>query len=178
MPFTFLLGGARSGKSSLAVRLASAAGAPVTLIATGEARDEEMAERIRTHRETRPSSWTTIEEPLELGRAVVAAATDVVVVDCLSLWVANEMEAGASLNAIVREARDVAVVLARRPQQAFGVSNEVGLGLVPMHPLGRAYRDVLGAVNAAWAAAAARSLLVVAGRALPLHDADEVLSIP
>jgi adenosyl cobinamide kinase/adenosyl cobinamide phosphate guanylyltransferase len=178
MPLTFLLGGARSGKSSLAVRLASAAGAPVTLIATGEARDGEMAERIRMHRETRPSAWTTIEEPLELGSAVAAATTEVVVVDCLSLWVSSEMEAGASADAIVREARDVADVLARRLGQAFGVSNEVGLGLVPMHPLGRAYRDVLGAVNAAWAAAAGRSLLVVAGRALSLRDADEVLSIP
>jgi adenosylcobinamide kinase / adenosylcobinamide-phosphate guanylyltransferase len=178
MPLTFLLGGARSGKSTLAVRLASAAGAPVTVIATGEARDEEMAERIRTHRRARPTSWRTIEEPLELGRAVEAAGSDVVVVDCLSLWVSNTMEARTSTAAIVRDARDVAEALARRPEQAFGVSNEVGLGVVPMHPLGRAYRDVLGAVNAAWAAAAERSVLVVAGRALALRDVNEVLSIP
>jgi adenosyl cobinamide kinase/adenosyl cobinamide phosphate guanylyltransferase len=177
MPLTFLIGGARSGKSTLAVGLASAAAAPVTVIATGEARDDEMAERIREHRRVRPPSWRTIEEPVELRRAVEAAGSDVVVVDCLSLWVSNSMEAGSVEAAIIQDARDVAEALARRPEPAFGVSNEVGLGVVPMHPLGRAYRDVLGAVNAAWAAVADRSVLVVAGRALPLLDANEVLSI-
>jgi adenosylcobinamide kinase / adenosylcobinamide-phosphate guanylyltransferase len=179
MALTFLLGGARSGKSSLAVRLAAATELPVAVIATGEPRDDEMAERIRAHRAARPPSWTTIEEPLELARAIEAVgADDAVIVDCLSLWVSNLLEAGTTGDRIVEDARDVADRLAARPGPAFGVSNEVGLGLVPMHPLGRAYRDTLGMVNAAWAAVAERSLLVVAGRALRLLDPDDAASEP
>jgi adenosyl cobinamide kinase/adenosyl cobinamide phosphate guanylyltransferase len=178
MPLTFLLGGARSGKSSLATRLASAAGGPVTVVATAEARDDEMAERIRAHRQARPGSWTTIEEPLDLAHAVQRVRDDrVIVVDCLSLWVSNSMEAEVPADSVVRSARDVAIALAGRARPVFGVSNEVGLGLVPMHPVGRAYRDVLGAVNAAWAAVADRSYLVVAGRALVLSDTDDLLAI-
>jgi adenosylcobinamide kinase / adenosylcobinamide-phosphate guanylyltransferase len=172
MPLTFLLGGARSGKSSLAVRLAAASGLPVTFVATGEPRDEEMAQRIRAHRDARPAAWITIEEPLELERAIQRVRnTDAVVLDCLSLWVSNALEAGLERRTIVERAHAVAAVLAGRSGPAFGVSNEVGLGIVPMHPLGRAYRDVLGSVNAAWAAAADPALFVVAGRALPLLDA-------
>jgi adenosylcobinamide kinase / adenosylcobinamide-phosphate guanylyltransferase len=179
MSLVLLLGGARSGKSSLAVRLAAVAGGPVTVIATAEPSDDEMAERIRAHREARPPSWRTIEEPLELGRAVEAAGhDDVIVVDCLSLWVSNAMESGLSPVAIVRAALDVANGLEARTRPAFAVSNEVGLGLVPMHPVGRAYRDVLGSVNAACASAADRSLLVVAGRALALDLIEDLLPIP
>jgi len=158
---TFLVGGARSGKSRLAVRLAEAAGAPVVFVATGEARDDEMAERIAGHRAERPAGWSTIEEPLELHAAVASApAGAVVVVDCLSLWVANLLEQG-------REP-DLAVPL--RPEPTIAVSNEVGLGIVPTNALAREYRDVLGRVNAAWAAAADEAYFVVAGKALRLGD--------
>jgi adenosyl cobinamide kinase/adenosyl cobinamide phosphate guanylyltransferase len=158
---TLLLGGARSGKSRLAVRLAEASGDTVVFVATGEARDEEMAERIARHRQERPAGWQTIEEPLELHRAVASAPADAcVVVDCLSLWVANLLEAGREpeLDVPVRAGRTIAV------------SNEVGLGIVPANPLARAYRDVLGRVNAAWAEAADEAFFVVGGKALRLGD--------
>jgi adenosylcobinamide kinase / adenosylcobinamide-phosphate guanylyltransferase len=178
MALTVLLGGARSGKSALATRLAAAEGGSVTVVATGEARDDEMAERIRAHRAARPEGWTTIEEPLELARAIEdVPPDDVVIVDCLSLWVSNALEAGLGHERIAGEARAAADALAVRRAPAFGVSNEVGLGIVPMHPLGRAYRDLLGRVNATWAAAADRAFLVVADRVLALADVSEALEL-
>ena len=168
MGLVLLLGGARSGKSALAVRLAEAEARPVVFVATGEAGDEEMAERIRRHREARPASWTTVEEPLELGRALGDAPGDaVVVVDCLSLWVANGLGRGWGEQRIVEEAERAAALAAGR-DCTIAVTNEVGLGVVPATPLGRAYRDLLGRVNAVWAAAAEDAALVVAGRVLPL----------
>ena len=161
MSLVFLLGGARSGKSALAVRLASASGAPVVFVATGEARDEEMRERIARHRAERPRGWTTVEEPLELAAAIASAPPEAcVLVDCLSLWVANLLEHGREPDGNVP----------LRDGPTIAVSNEVGLGIVPGTPLGRAYRDVLGRVNAAWAAAADEAYLVVAGKALRLGD--------
>jgi adenosyl cobinamide kinase/adenosyl cobinamide phosphate guanylyltransferase len=160
---TLLLGGARSGKSSLAVRMA---GETATLIATATAGDDEMAERIRRHRAERPTGWTTVEEPLEL-RAALEAAAGTVVVDCLSLWVANLLEADWSDEAVDAEAEACAGLAATGT--TIAVSNEVGLGVVPVTPLGRRYRDVLGRVNSTWAAAADRVLLVVAGRVLELE---------
>lgn len=166
MTLVVLLGGARSGKSQLAQRLA---GESATLIATAAALDEEMAERIRRHRAERPAGWTTIEETLDLGGALAAVEPDrSVVVDCLSLWTANLLEAGWKDDAVEREAEAVAAAAAARPGTTIAVSNEVGLGVVPVSELGRRYRDVLGRVNASWADAAERALLVVAGRTLEL----------
>jgi adenosyl cobinamide kinase/adenosyl cobinamide phosphate guanylyltransferase len=167
---TFLLGGARSGKSSLAVELAERAGGPVTFIATATAGDDEMAARIEAHRAERPGTWTTVEEPIRLLDAL-EAAEGTVVVDCLSLWVANLLEDGAT--EIEEQAVAAAAVAARR--RSIAVSNEVGLGVVPPTPLARRYRDVLGRVNAAWAEAAEVTLLVVAGRALPLSSPWELV---
>jgi adenosyl cobinamide kinase/adenosyl cobinamide phosphate guanylyltransferase len=161
-----LLGGARSGKSTLAVELASREGAPVTFLATGEAGDDEMAARIAEHRASRPPGWTTVEEPVELRAAIEGAlAGETLVVDCLSLWVANVLERGG----VEDEARASAEAAARREGLTVAVSNEVGLGIVPATPLGRAYRDVLGRVNATWVARSDRALFVVAGRALVLE---------
>jgi adenosyl cobinamide kinase/adenosyl cobinamide phosphate guanylyltransferase len=166
VPLTFLLGGARSGKSALALRLA-ARHDEVVFVATGEARDDEMTARIERHRAERPAHWRTVEEPLRLRAAIEAAPPDAcLVVDCLSLWVANLLEAGEPVD------DGVAGVATSRPGPTIAVSNEVGMGLVPTTPLGREYRDVLGRVNATWAAAADRAYLVVAGRALPLEDPD------
>jgi adenosylcobinamide kinase / adenosylcobinamide-phosphate guanylyltransferase len=171
MPFTFLIGGARSGKSSLAVRLASAFDGPVVVFVTAEPRDEEMAERIRAHRAARPAAWETVEAPLELLSAIRdVGEPSCVILDCLTLWVSNALEAGDSEDEIDREARALASTLAERAAPAIVVSNEVGLGIVPANELARTYRDVLGRVNGSFAAAASRSFLVVAGRGLPLEE--------
>jgi adenosyl cobinamide kinase/adenosyl cobinamide phosphate guanylyltransferase len=163
---TLLLGGARSGKSRLAVRLASERGRPVVFLATGEAGDDEMADRIARHRAERPPGWTTVEEPVALRAAIAAApAGSTLVVDCLSLWVANLLDVRTAAE-IEAEAAAAAALAAAR--DTIAVSNEVGLGVVPATPSGRAYRDVLGRVNAIWAEAAVEAYLVVAGRRLPL----------
>jgi adenosylcobinamide kinase / adenosylcobinamide-phosphate guanylyltransferase len=170
-----LLGGARSGKSSLAVELARRSGGAVTFVATGEAVDEEMAERIRRHRAERPSGWTTVEEPCDLGGALsLVADHHAVVVDCLSLWVANLLERGDSDAEVEEEAREIAGLARARTALTVAVTNEVGLGVVPATPLGRRYRDVLGRTNAEWAAAADQVALVVAGRVLRLDPAEEL----
>jgi adenosylcobinamide kinase / adenosylcobinamide-phosphate guanylyltransferase len=165
---TFLLGGARSGKSTLAIELAARSDCAVTVIATAEALDDEMAHRIELHRADRPAGWETVEEPLELEDALARVVKEAaVIVDCLSLWVANLLEHGD--DAIEeRSARAVAQV-ERRSAPTIVVSNEVGLGIVPVSELGRRYRDVLGRVNAQWAAAADEAFFVVAGRMLPLQ---------
>ncbi len=171
MPYTFLIGGARSGKSTLAVRLASSFDGPVVVVATAEARDDDMAERIRAHRASRPPEWDVLEAPLGLLGAIEGVREDAsVVLDCLTLWVSNAMEVGADHEDVESEARKVASALASRWAPSIVVSNEVGLGIVPASELARRYRDVLGRVNASFAAEAARSLFVVAGRGLPLEE--------
>lgn len=170
MALTLLLGGARSGKSALAVRRAAASGAHVVFLATAEERDAEMAERIARHRADRPESWETVEAPVDVAaplRAAPARAT--VVVDCLSLWVSNLLEQGWRDEDVEAGAAEGARLAAARPGLTLAVSNEVGMGIVPAHDLGRRYRDLLGRVNAAWAAAAAEAFLVVAGRQLRLE---------
>ena len=171
MGLTVLLGGARSGKSDLSARLATASERPVVVIVTGEARDDEMADRIRRHRAARPSSWETVEAPRALSEAVRALEPEAfAVLDCLTLWVSNLIEAGHSDEAIVDEAREIAMTLAKRDAPSVVVTNEVGLGIVPMHELARRYRDSLGRVNTAFVSGAERAYFVVAGRALPLED--------
>jgi adenosylcobinamide kinase/adenosylcobinamide-phosphate guanylyltransferase len=171
MPLTLLLGGARSGKSALAVRLAGRWDGPVTVVVTGEARDAEMAERIRRHRAGRPGHWRTVEAPREPEAALAAAPTDTfVVLDCLTLWVANLMEQGLDDGRVEAMARSAAATAAARAAPTVAVSNEVGAGIVPADALSRRYRDLLGQVNAAWAAAADQAMLLVAGRAVPLLD--------
>jgi adenosyl cobinamide kinase/adenosyl cobinamide phosphate guanylyltransferase len=169
MSLTFLLGGARSGKSALAVELVREWNGPVSVIATGEAGDDEMAERIRLHRAERPAGWKTIEEPLDVAAALEGVpAHDAVVVDCLSLWVANLLGRGDAADEIEAAGRSLASQAAEREALVVAVSNEVGLGVVPATELGRRYRDVLGRINADWAAAADRAAFVIAGRMLPL----------
>ena len=171
----FLLGGARSGKSALAVDLARRHGGPVTFVATGEPRDDEMRARIARHRAERPADWKTVEAPLRLAAAVGAVAGgEVLVVDCLSLWVANMLEQGAG-GELQAAAEHAAAAAAARDGLTLAVSNEVGMGVVPGTRLGRDYRDALGRVNAAWAAAADRALLVVAGQVLALTPGEELL---
>ena len=165
MTLVVFVGGARSGKSTLALERADAQGAPVVFIATGEAGDEEMALRIERHRAERPAEWATVEEPSDLGGAIAAVPDGATaIVDCLSLWAANEL-AG---DGIEDRAEAAARCAAERSGLTIAVTNEVGLGIVPDNPLARQYRDVLGRVNATWVAAADEAYLVVAGRTLRL----------
>jgi adenosylcobinamide kinase / adenosylcobinamide-phosphate guanylyltransferase len=169
MALTLLLGGARSGKSARALDLAADWQGQVVFVATAEAGDPEMAARIARHRLERPASWRTVEAPLELVRAFDSIPDRAfVILDCLTLWVANAIEAGWSDEDVERAGAAVATIVAGREQPTVVVSNEVGLGLVPQTPLGRTYRDLLGRVNALFAAEAENAYLMVAGRTLEL----------
>ena len=178
-----MLGGARSGKSSYAERLAAELGAgEVLYVATAEARDEEMRSRIQAHRAKRPSTWRTLEAPTNVAATLGPglAGVRVVLFDCVTLWVTNVMlalgedpEPTAAEEAIRREVDALLELIARTASTFLVVSNEVGLGLVPPYPLGRLYRDALGRVNQTLAARADHVVFMVAGmpidlRALPL----------
>ena len=177
-----LTGGARSGKSTAALSAAASAGAPVTFIATAEAGDDEMTERIERHRAARSAAWNTIEAPIHLAQAVEQVdAEATIIIDCLSMWVSNRMlEGGAgegSVDAarageIMAEAQELVACLHGRESASIVVTNEVGSGVVPATPLGRAYRDVLGSVNQIVVGAADRAYLVVAGKLLELSAPD------
>ena len=171
-----LVGGARSGKSRLAVDLAVASDRPVVYVATAEAGDDEMADRIDRHRAERPADWSTVEEPRAVAAALASIAPDdFVIVDCLTLWVANLVVAGQSDASVLEQTRDLVATMAARPGPTVVVTNEVGLGVHPETDLGRRYRDVLGGVNRLAAASARRTLLLVAGRAVRLDDPRELL---
>ncbi len=170
---TVLVGGARSGKSALAVDLAGRSGRPVVFVATATPGDEEMADRIARHRAERPADWTTVEEPLDLVAAFDRAGDDAcVVVDCLSLWTMNAVD--RSDDEVLALVSEQVARAHRRVGPTIVVGNEVGSGIVPGDPATRRYRDLLGRVNAAWARAADRAFLVVAGRVVPLADASTV----
>lgn len=174
MPLTLLLGGARSGKSAAALRLAEETGGAVSYVATAEAGDEEMARRIARHRSERPPAWSTVEEPRELLAAMERAATDqTLVIDCLTLWVSNLIDLDDDL--VLERSETAARSAAARPGLVIVVSNEVGSGIVPMSPMGRRYRDLLGRVNSIWASHAQQVALLVAGRLLWLPPADSRL---
>ena len=171
-----LIGGARSGKSDLAVQIGRRFEGPVTFIATALPVDDDMSERIARHRAERPA-WPTVEAPIELGAALVSIeAADLVIVDCLTLWVSNLLLHEWSDDAVTDAARVVATTACNRSGPTVVVTNEVGLGIHPDTDLGRRYRDLLGRVNAAWAGVAHQSLLLVAGRANRLTDPWEYLS--
>lgn len=181
----FVTGGARSGKSTFAEHLARHSGAAVFYLATMEAGDDELRDRIQRHQSRRPESWTTIEEPLEIGAALAATPSDVcVLIDCVSLWVTNrlmalgtdepDLDAIAALEAALDVEVDALIAAARaREGTTIAVTNEVGTGIVPPYPLGRVYRDVLGRVNQRISRAADRAWLLVSGRALELPPSIE-----
>ena len=159
-----VLGGARSGKSRHAQALAEATGLRRTYLATAEARDEEMAARIAQHQAERGAGWQTLEAPLDMPNALgTVADNDVVLVDCLTLWLTNVMLGDRDVE---KEMEALVAALVAAPQPVILVSNEVGLGLVPETPLGRAFRDAQGRLNQRMAEEVAEVRFVAAG--LPL----------
>ncbi len=157
-----ILGGARSGKSRCAEALLEAAPSPL-YVATAQARDDEMAARIATHRNRREDRWRTVEAPVELAAALDADGP--ALVDCLTLWLTNLMLGGHDIGAHV--ARLEAVLRTRRGPTVL-VANEVGLGIVPGDALSRRFRDEAGLLNQRTAAIADNVLLVAAGLTLVL----------
>lgn len=159
------LGGARSGKSALAERLARATGADKVYVATAEAGDAEMAERIARHRADRGEGWRIVEEPRDIvSRLLEEDRLDrVILIDCLTLWLTNRLLDGADVAA---DAAALTEALGRMRARVVLVSNEVGLGLVPDTPLGRAFRDAQGRLNQRVAEVCDLVVFVAAG--LPL----------
>lgn len=159
---TFIIGGARSGKSQHAMRLAGASGRPVTYVATGEGKDEEMRTRIAGHRNCRPDGWVTIEEPRAVSRHI-GPGNDPILIDCLTLLVSNLMLRKETPHTIETEMRRIISALRKRKGPGIIVSNEVGLGIVPANRLARDFRDVAGTANKIVAEAADRVIFMVAG---------------
>ena len=177
-----LLGGARAGKSSFALQLAEecerTSDSGVCVVATAQALDDNMAERIARHRSERPAHWRTIEEPYELDQALrQTGEAGVVIVDCLTLFVSNWLlrsEDEHSCERVVRRITHDFIEEGRsRGQTIVCVSNEVGLGVVPETPLGRTFRDLLGRVNQDFSQAADEVYLLVAGLHLRLKPRGE-----
>ncbi len=168
---TLLTGGARSGKSSTAVRVATKTGGPVVYVATAEPGDEEMRSRIARHQAERPAAWTTIEAPRELV-AVVGSIDpgSVVIVDCLALWITNLLDHPD--DTILDLADELGSALAARTGDTIVVTNEVGGGVVPDNALARRFRDLLGSVNQRVRGASDRAYLCVAGGVVEIADLD------
>jgi len=180
MSLTLILGGARSGKSSWAQALAAKRGQRVLYVATAQARDDEMADRIAAHRAERPEGWITLEAPVRVGDAIRAAHSragdagpDLILLDCITLLANNvllplpePLSAEAADIALMEEVDSLLAAYEASSVEWLIVSNEVGLGLVPPYPLGRVYRDALGRANQRLTARADNVLFMVAG--LPL----------
>ena len=179
-----ILGGARSGKSLLAEQRAAASGQSVIYLATAEARDGEMQTRIAAHRARRPADWGCHEEPIELARRLgeLARPDTCLLVDCLTLWLSNllftgqaatQAEAGEAIACPLLDGQIDALcnLLPTLPGQIILVSNEVGWGIVPMHPVSRLFADLQGRLNQRVAAACDRVTLVAAGLPLELKPA-------
>lgn len=195
---TLVTGGVRSGKSRFAEELASQSGLRVLYVATAPnpatETDPEMTERIRRHRERRPPTWSTLEEPLQVEKAVREWLTlheppDALLLDCLTLLVSNWLldlwpaernadEQARVSNAILERARATAGFLAHLPFPVIAVTNEVGWGVVPAHPLGRAFRDLAGLVNQVLAARARKVYVVWAGIPVEIKALDARLHEP
>ncbi len=165
-----VLGGARSGKSAYAQRRAAASGLPVTVIVTGSAGDDEMAERIAHHRAARPAEWRVVEAPRALAAALREAATPgrCLLVDCLTLWLMNVIDGDFAAE---REA--LLDLLPQLPGEVIFVANEIGLGIVPLGAKTRRFRDEAGRLNQDLAAACERVTLIAAGLPLSLKAAQD-----
>ena len=169
---TLILGGARSGKTAFALSLAEREDGDLVYLATAEAHDQEMLDRIGRHRAERGLRWTTVEEAMDLPRVLAARsrAGNVVLVDCLTLWLSNLMLAELDVAAMTEALTCVLPTLAG---STIFVSNEVGLGIVPDNALARRFRDAQGTLNQRLATAASSVVLVAAGLPLVLKHADQ-----
>jgi len=175
MSTTFILGGARSGKSRLAQELAAKPGKRVLFVATGEPRDEEMRARILSHQKSRPATWRTLEAPTGLAKAISKEIGDaqVVIIDCITLLVSNlmgdeDIDAETLEKRVNAELKALTSLMKRSSVRFIIVSNELGLGLVPPYPAGRVYRDALGVANQMLARQADEVYFMVAGIAITL----------
>lgn len=159
-----ILGGARSGKSTYALELAKKY-KKVAFIATCQALDKEMEERINLHKKTRPKHWDTFEEPEKLTELLsrIGNDFDCILIDCLTLLVSNLTLSGKSQEAVVKNIEEMLVVLKKKKAAVIMVSNEVGLGIVPDNKLGRVFRDIAGRVNQAVAKKAGEVYFTVSG---------------
>jgi adenosylcobinamide kinase / adenosylcobinamide-phosphate guanylyltransferase len=169
---TLILGGARSGKSSYAQKLAEESGKPVTFIATAQAFDEEMSARIQKHKSERPVDWQTLEAPLDIASQIKEIQSETVILDCITLLVSNLLmkfvkddiaDEMLFIQAVQKETEELLTVIRTSNQSWMIVSNEVGLGLVPPYQMGRVYRDGLGWANQCLAREADEVILMVAG---------------
>ncbi len=174
---TFLIGGARSGKSSHAQKLAEQSGVSVTFIATAQALDDEMSTRIQKHQQERPASWATLEIPFDIASKLDSLQTEVVILDCATLLVSNLMmkfiendlvDEKKSMQAVRVEIEELLSHIRQHKQNWIIISNEVGLGLVPPYQMGRVYRDLLGWVNQQLAREADEVFWMVAGIPVPI----------
>ncbi len=175
MSLTFLIGGARSGKSSLAVEIGQRfelvhSGTTITFIATAPRSDDDMEQRIGRHIAERPEHWVTVEEQVDLVEAIGQSAPGLVIVDCLTLWTSNLMWAERTPEEIDEFASAAAQAAVSHSGAVVVVSNEVGLGIVPANEMARSYRDLHGRVNQQFVNQADRALHLVAGRATPLVE--------
>ncbi len=178
--FTFIIGGARSGKSSYAERLAEESGQRVLYIATAQALDDEMRARIQVHQGRRPAGWQTRELPEDVGRQLQAQRidADLVLLDCLTLLISNvvlkmsgnmdEPDVAGATALVKSEVEELLEVIRASERRWLVVSNEVGQGLVPPYPVGRLYRDLLGWANQRMAEAADEVIWMVAGIPVPI----------
>ena len=170
---SLLIGGARSGKSDLSVRLGQSWPGPVTFVATATAGDSDMAQRIERHQDERPAEWDLIESPLfGVDDADRLPTDELVILDCVTLLVANLMFDGLAEAEITTHISALAQSLEARQSPTVVITNEVGLGIHPESDMGREYRDLLGRANRSVAAHAESSVFVAAGKVFPLQDLD------
>lgn len=170
---TVLLGGARSGKSTAALRLGERQDEPVIYVATSPHIDGDLdlAQRIAAHQAERPANWATIEAEVDLAGAVAdTERSSFMIVDCLTVWVGNLIHHQHDDDRIEAASSAAVAAVRSRPGDTVVVSNEVGFGIVPADALSRRYRDLLGRVNQQWVAASDRACLMVAGRSIDLTE--------
>ena len=179
---TLVLGGARSGKSTYALTRAQDREAQVLYVATAEARDDDMSQRINAHRLERPTHWETLEEPIEVSESLKNFFSSrrqeelpgFIIIDCLTLWASNivfmDDDIDNASTALSQRADSLIELMATTNTHWIVVSNEVGLGLIPADRLSRIYRDILGRLNQRFAQVADEVIMMVAGIPMTVKD--------